>query len=242
MSMIPDEVPQGPAASGHNQRDLVADLRAEQTDALARFIERRDYLVERCNTKKVTDRISAGEAGDIIANADKVWKMIDQDRRERTDPHRQAADAAKAVADGFWEPVVEAEQALRARLKEWNDAEDDRIAAQRRQQEEAMREMRQASQREPAPQSEGGPSAPAPSAPALLPAKPRKVRGDLGSIVSSVERASYTVTDVRAVPDFILNSQTVKDAIVTVVRSMARHLGDIPGVEKTFSSDIQVKG
>src|SRR3546814_7334185 len=56
----------------------------------------------------------------------------------------------------------------------------------------------------------------------LKPARRRKIVGDLGATVSQVERKIYRVVDVRAVPDLILNSKTVHEAIVAVDRKSTR--------------------
>ena len=201
-----------------------------------KFASRRDEIITAANRKQVTDRATAGDAGDIIKIAAEVARLVDSDRRERTDPLRKTADSIKGAADAFWEPVVDAIDALRARLKAWTDAEDARIEQQAREQAEAMAKMRQqAAANVPEPET------PAPPPPAPLPARRRKIRGDLGATVSTVDRKEYRVIDVRAVPDFILESETVKAAIIQVVRQTAKHFGPIPGIEETTASDNQVR-
>ena len=59
--------------------------------------------------------------------------------------------------------------------------------------------------------------------------------------VSLVERKQYRVVDVRAVPDFILNSSTVHEAIAQVAKSLAKHMPEIPGIEVTSETDNQVR-
>src|SRR3546814_21150828 len=67
----------------------------------------------------------------------------------------------------------------------------------------------------------------------LKPARRRKIVGALGATVSKVERKIYRVVDVRAVPDLILNSKTVHEAIVAVAQSMSKHMPSIEGIEIT---------
>lgn len=233
--MIPDETP----PAGHNQPPSPVEALVEaQQEALQPFEQRRDEIVASARRVKVTDRLTAGDAGDVIRIANDVFKRIDQDRLERTNPYRQAADAAKGCVDTFWQPVTDALDDLRARLEEWSRAEDERIAAQKREQDEAIAAMRQ--QRlptHPMPHVAGQPT----TAPKMLPAKPRKIRGDLGSVVSTSEQFDYRVIDVKKVPDWILNSQTVHEAIIRVVKSAARHLGDIDGIERTASTSVSVR-
>lgn len=242
MSMIPDEQPALPPRD-HNQRvSPVETLSAEQRDALITFEKRRDELVTAAGAKMVFDRISAGDAGDIIRISGEVKKRIDADRMERTTPYRDAADAAKGVVDEFWHPVDDALDALRSRLKEWTDAEDARIEAQKAEQEAAMERMRQ--QRLPMhtiPHVAGQPTTTTSPPPPFKPAARRKIRGDLGSTVSTVEKVVYRVSDVKAVPDWIMATPTVHEAIIAVVRSMAKHSGDIAGIERTAVSDNQIR-
>lgn len=244
--MIPDEQP-APAPRDHNRPPSpVEALTAEQRDALLVFMPRRDELVAAAEKKNVFDRASAGDAADIIRIAREVYERIDADRRERTAPYRQAADAAKGVADEFWQPVVDALEALRDRVKAWTDAEDARIAEQKAEQERAMDAMRQAQRPAPVVSAGGAETTPVPSArqyrqPDVRPAAKRKIRGDMGATLSTVEKFEYHVTDIKLVPDWILATPTVHAAIVQVVKSMAKHVGDIPGIERTTITDNQIR-
>ncbi|MET0373975.1 MAG: hypothetical protein ABW128_06920 [Rhizorhabdus sp.] len=254
--MIPDEDAQGLAPRDHNQPpDPVEVMRVAMPEALERFQKRRDEIVASANRKTVTDRFTAADAGDIISIADKVQKRIDAVRRELTDPHHQARDLGKAIADEFWTPAEEALTQLRERLQAWNDVEDKRIADQQREQDEFMARMQQGGSQPavvnaPDPKPEGvrehidysAPAGPAPtSVPGMRPAKKRKIVGDLGGVVTTADVTEYTITDIRLVPDFIMSSPTVHAAVKQVIKSMARHLGEIPGVEKTTSSAVRVK-
>lgn len=256
--MIPDEEQQGRPPRDHNlPPDPVEVMRVAMPEALERFQKRRDEIIESANRKQVTDRFSAGDAGDIIGIADKVQKLIDAARRELTDPHHHARDLGKAIADEFWSSAEDALAQLRGRLQAWNDDEDKRIADQQAEQDAFMAKMQNsavvtASEQDDGRKAEGrehidysAPASPAapPSAsvPGMRPAKRRKIVGDLGAVVSSADVTEYTITDIRLVPDFIMSSPTVHAAVKQVIKSMARHLGDIPGVEKTTSSAVRVK-
>jgi hypothetical protein len=249
MSMIPDEQ-SDLAPAGHNRPPSpVETLSAEQREALQTYTQRRDELVESAGKKKVFDRISAGDAGDIIRIANEVKKRIDADRTDRTKPYRDAADAAKGVVDEFWQPVDEVLDALRQRLKDWTDAEDDRIAQQQAEQDAAMLAMREQtlaalkSVKDQTGVTEGAAGEPQrrSAPPPFLPAARRKIRGDLGATVSTVERAQYRVSDIKLVPDWIMATPTVHDAIIAVVKSMAKHAGEIPGIERTTFSENKIQ-
>lgn len=258
MSMIPDEssATPVPAPVGHNQPPSPIEvLSAAQAEGLRPYEQRRDEFITAARKKQVTDRISAGDAGDIIRLAGEVWAKIDQERRERTDPYRKAADAAKGKADEFWEPVFAELRALRLRLKNWTDAEDKRIADQKAEQDAEMDRMRKAAAA-PAPCDSAGEEGsevtsspvrsqdPAPAAVPLGDLKPayrRKIRGDLGATVATVERKEYHVVDIKLIPDWIMSTPTVHQAIIAVVKSMAKHAGPIPGIETTTVADNTIR-
>lgn len=94
----------------------------------------------------------------------------------------------------------------------------------------------------------GAPAIPgaAPSFPATAPradpkpAATRPIRGDLGSRVSRRADSVIDVVDVRAVPDFILQSPAVTEAIVSVVRAMAKAGTEIPGIRVTPGTKTSV--
>lgn len=230
--MIPDEPK--PRGIGDNlPPSPIETLVAAQREALTpEWRERLAYIVERANAKTVVDRETAGQAGDIIKVADEFRKIVDQDRIDRTRPYREAADRAKAVADEFLEPLDAAVAALRVRLNSWDREEDNRIKAQQAEQEAFFSK----------PDLTPGVQSPAtPPPPAMKAAKRSKIVGDLGARVTQAEVKHYTVVDVRAVPDFILQSDTVKAAIAIVARTMGKHMKEIPGIEITTETTNRVQ-
>jgi len=246
--MIPDE-PNPRAVVGGNQPpspiEHLVDLQREAQTTEKR--ERLEYIVGRADAKKISDRETAGQAGDIIKVAGEFEKIVENDRIALTKPYRDAADAAKGECDQFLEPLRDAIERLRARLKEWSDAEDQRIAEQQAEQDRFFADpvadppAQPDAKNEPDCQPAAKPAPPPPPPSTLKPAKRRKIVGDLGARVSQIERKHYRVVDVRAVPDFILNSSTVHEAIVQVAKSMAKHMPEIAGIEVTTETDNQVR-
>lgn len=247
--MIPDEPP-AHLSPGHNLppsplETLVAAQKEAQTPAL---LERLEYFVTKADAKVVTDRITAGDAGDIISLAGKFMAPIEANRIALTAPYREAADAAKATCDVFLEPLRAAVERLRGRLKEWSDAEDKLIEEQQAEQEAFFRggEIDPAKEEAAAKIQERDSIQPRGhaariAADNLLPARRRKIVGDLGATVSQVERKIYRVVDARAVPDLILNSKTVHEAIIAVAKSMSKHMPEIDGIEITTEIDNQIR-
>src|SRR3546814_6104483 len=85
--------------------------------------------------------LTAGQAGDIIKVANDFMAPIERDRIALTKPYRDAADAAKATCDQFLQPLLDALDRLRARLKAWSDEEDERIEKRRARSEEHTSEL-----------------------------------------------------------------------------------------------------
>lgn len=208
-------------------------LVAAQREAIEPRAERLAYILERASAKTVVDRETAGQAGDIIKVAGEFIEIVENDRLERTRPYREAADAAKGVADEFLQPLRDAVGELHARLNAWDAEEQARITAQRTEQEAffAAQEKHE-SVTDPCP---------APPPPKMRPAKRRRITGDLGARVDQVEVLEYRVVDVRQVPDMILNSKTVHDAIIQVAKSMRRHMPTIAGIETSSDTTNRVR-
>ena len=206
---------------GHNQPPSVAALReallTEQDQALAARAARRDEFVAAAG-KDVAD------ASDIIHLARRVHDEIDTEARARRAPVREIADALKARVDAFWHPVSQAHGDLQRRIDAWLSQERQRIDAQRAEQDAIL--GIDAAKSPAVAQGSGGKAA---TSPPLAP-RARPIRGDYGGQVTRRADIDIRVTDVRAVPDFILNAPVVTEAIISVVRSMARAGADIPGV------------
>ena len=262
--MLEPENPNPRAVAGNNMPPSPIETLCElQRDA--QTPERRErvrYVTQRANAKTVEDRETAGQAADIIKVATEVETLIETDRVNLTRPYREAADRAKNICDEFLEPLREARANLKQRLDAWNDAEDRRIEEQRAEQEaffnQKAADVGIESTALPTPRKEidysqpaeekpftRAVAQPAPSShmkpPAMREPKKRKITGDLGATASRTTTKEYRVVDVRAVPDFILQSDTVKEAIVQVAKSVGKHMGSIDGIEITEKRGTQVR-
>lgn len=211
---------------GHNQPPTIEALRdallAEQDAVLSARAARRDQFVAAAEKALIRNRQDVADAGDVIHLAGRVWDGIDADARSRRAPVRALADALKARVDTFWQPVIKAHNELQRRVDSWLAEEDKRIADQRAEQAEILGDIAKPA---PKPAPAGQRVATAPAAP-----RPRPIRGDYGGQVTRRADIEITVTDVRAVPDFILTAPAVTEAIVSVVRSMAKSGAEIPGI------------
>lgn len=260
MSMIPDEQPQESIGRDHNRPpgllplalavdDFKEFLRERAVgDQGKTFQERKAEIIKSARNVVIRTRADVGAAGDIIKIAGKVYKRMETERMDRSQPYRDTADALVRAGESWWEEIDQELDEVRAKMKAWTDAEDQRIEDQRQEQLREMERMRQAAA-PPAPELPLLGDAPAQltpeptpiPTPAPAPVKKRKIRGDLGAIVSTVDKDTYTVTDVRALPDYVLNAKAVHDAIIAVVRSTKKTLGVPKGIAVSTTQDNQVR-
>jgi len=230
--MIEPEVPENERRGiGDNQPPSpIEALVAEQRESQAQYEERRDEVLASLTAKAVTDRVSAGEAGDLLKITRSIVDTLTEQRAARTKPYREAADKAKAVFDTWIDPLLVAEKELSDRLNSWMRDEDARAAAQQAEQANLLGDIND------------GPKSTSPIGNRPSQAKsPVIAQGGYGTKVVKKTKTAFTVVDVRAVPDFILNSSTVHDAIISVAKSMARHNPDIPGIKKTTEEEAGIR-
>lgn len=235
--MIPDESPV--PGLGHNRPGALVDaLPADVDTALEKFAERKEQLIASASKIKVFDRISAGEAGDVLKIIREVYDLVDGEWQKLAKPYRDSLAAGRGKVQGFWDAVDTAKQALKQRLDAWTAEEDERIAAQQREQDEAMAKMRQARlPMHPMPHVAGEPQG---TSAAVLPPRRRKIRGDLGATVSAVDVIEFEVEDVHKVPDWIMDTPTVHNAIISVAKSMRKHATEIPGLKRVTTTKNRI--
>lgn len=263
--MIPDEEAPFPVASvGHNSGDMraraLAELR-EQLQLVMRdgktFETRKAEFLASAARQNVRDRQSAADAADVIRLASEVWTMVLTERVTLSTPYRETHLALKAIADEFWLPVTDAMVTLKAQIDAWTAEEDKRIADQQAEQEAEMQRLREAAAPPPPPIVESENPAPvgrayvdytAPAVPArrvappvMKPAKRATIVGDLGGMITQATVVDYVIEDISLIPAHIMQSETVVAAILSVVKSTAKHFGTPPGIRKIETSTNRVK-
>jgi len=235
---------------GHNARDIRADVLADLRDLLQPFEAQRDRYLKSAAAAVVRDRGTAGDAADLIKFAADIRERIQEKRMEITRPLRDAADAAKAHADEFWQPVDDEMERVLGLVDSFRTAETDRIAAQQREQDEAMSLLvpRAPTFTPPVatqPREHIDYSAPAMRVPSTKElqarqAKARPIRGSYGAKVTAAEQKTYAVTDLDLIPRWVLETDTVKAAIAAVAKSLAKHHPNIPGIAVTTADQTRV--
>jgi hypothetical protein len=248
--MIEEEIPESAGSVyGHNSGDMLAIAKADLVSALydddsagKTFAQRKSEFLTSASRQSVTSRSTAAAAADTIKLAGEVKALIEAARKQRSDPFREVHLALAREAAAFWEPVDEAMAGLRRAIDVWAAAEDDRIAQQQREQEEELARMRAGSAPPPAPPPppaagrahiDYAAPAPAPArstAPQMRQPRRSRIRGDLGATISATQVSTYEIEDWALLPDHILKSPTVVEAILTVVRGTVRHMGVPAGI------------
>lgn len=252
--MIPDEQPEH-APRDHNSPPglLPLEQAVEEFDKFfalepingKTFADRKAEFLKAAGRAFVRDRESAGKAGDLLKLAKRARDRLQDARFDRSQPYRDTADALGRKCEDLWEDVDTAMDGVRALLKRWTDAEDKRIEDQRLEQEAEMAAKLAAAA--PAPPAQPAPPtanlqvAAAPAPPAPVPPRRKKIRGDMGATVSAVERFTYKVTDVRALPDYILNAPGVHEAIISAVKGTRKVMGVPDGISSESFTENQIR-
>lgn len=211
----------------HNRPPLTEAAVADVGEALIEFGERKGEFLRAAGNVIVRDRASAGDAADVVKLANDVWKLIETKRLAITNPYRDAADAGAAAAHRFWADVHTAMQGVREKIEKWDGEERQRVADQRREQEDEERRLRSEQ------------AAALPSPPAMRDIREADVApiataapivGDYGGRVARTPQKTFTVENVREIPIEILSSPKVTKAIVEVARDFSKHMPAISGI------------
>lgn len=224
---------------GHNQPNLAAGALAEMRAKLERFKQRREEFLASAKKVVINDRHDAGDAASLIGMSRDVAKLIDAVRVEIGGPYDLAAKAVTAEANEFWADVFSAMDGVQAKLTTFADEEQKRIRAQ--EAEQAEEDARRRAALAPAPAA--GPSPPPPARPSAPPRAPKKkaYRGDLGHQAIVGAEDVIEIVDVRALPDMVLNSSRVKEAIIAVLKPMVRNGMAIEGITTSKQTTTSIR-
>lgn len=223
------------AGIGHNQPNHARVAVDQMRAALERFKPRRAEFLAAAAKADIKDRHDAGDAASLIGMSRDVAKLIDAVRLEIGGPYDAAAKAVTAEANEFWSDVFNAMEDVQAKLTVFADAEKKRVRDQAA--EQAAEDARRRAALAPV----GTPPAPArPSAPPRAP-KRKAYRGDLGhqAIVGDVD--VIEIVDVRALPDMVLNSERVKEAIIAVLKPMVKNGMQIEGIATSKQTTTSIR-
>lgn len=224
-----------PAHLLSNRAPLREEAKTDLEEKLLPLTERRDEIVARLPKVVVNDNASAGNAADFITSCRVLLEDVDTARRDVKRPYDDAITVIQGRAQRFAEPVEETIEAVETRVRIFrSEARERAAAAQRAQRAEEARLRAEADARE------RGRLAVDPPAPVPV-VEPDEIslpvaRGDYGSKVRDKREKVYTITDVRQLPDDILNAPKVRDAMLAAIKQLGRLREEIPGVEIGWST------
>ena len=211
-----------------NRPELREEVALELREKLLPLEARKAQILERLPKVVVTDNASAGAASDFVAIAETLLSDVDDARKAVKRPLDAAIDVVQARAGKFAEPIEDAASKVRARIRKFRAEARERAAraAEEQAAEEArLRAEAEARERgqlavEPVPAPE-----PVPVAEISLPV----ARGDYGSKVRDKREKVWKITDPRQLPDTILNSPKVQEAMLAAVKRLGSLQEQIPG-------------
>lgn len=221
---------------GHNSGLSPEAAREAMKSALGPWEKRCSEFEEKAKRADIHTQ-DAAEAGiDFIRMARALREEVDRLRDEVREPYRQAAQAATNVADNFQARLDDAIETMQIALRGYQAERRAKAEAREKEQREVERRLaREAAEREGVP--------PPPPAPEVeQPRKKRRapaIKTDLGGRMVEQDRWRVEVTDPTKVPDFVLKSPKVVEAIRIVARDFIKNGLDVPGCEKVdFTATI----
>lgn len=212
------------AGIGHNRPPLDEELAAEMADVIAPYRERAEALLADSERAQIRDSEDIGKIGDLAKMIKAIIEVVDEQKGKILSPVYDAQGRVLAVSGNFTTPLEDARAALGQKV-------DDFRADQKRKAEEKQKKQREF-ERELARQKNVNISD-EPSAPVATPQRATPARGDYGGRVGQRSKVDVEIEDLQKIPDYIMQSRPVQEAILKVAKSMANSLDEIPGIKIT---------
>jgi hypothetical protein len=206
---------------------LASQAREEAELALAPFEPRQQGLRAALYAVDVKDDEDLRRAIDKISLSKALREAADAALQPIGEPYRDASHAVSTVASLFLADLKNMEAHALRSIESFRTRQREAAAKAKNEQAERERKLREQAGLKSQP---------------MLPVKPAEVR--LGSVRSDYRGHAFdrktlkvTITDVRALPDDILNAPYVIEALTRAVRTKASLTRDIPGA--TIEDDLK---
>lgn len=211
------------AGIGHNKPPLAEELAAEMAEVIAPLRERSEQLLASAAKIKIIDEEDIGKIGDTAKMIKALSDKVIEGKGAILDPVYDAQSRVIAAASNFVDPLDEARRSLAQLIDDFR-AEQKRLADEKKQKQ--LDFERELARQKNVQISE------APPAPVTPPPKrATPARGDYGGRVGQRKTITVSIEDFSLIPETILQSIKVKEAILSVARSMAQHQESIPGIK-----------
>ena len=242
------------AEIGHNRPPLDAEAAAAFDEKLAEtagFLSKLEQLIEAADRAAVTDDVTLGHAGDLVASYRKADRYVSETHKAVKEPYLAAGRAVDAKKNEITARIQVARRKVDAVANRFLNeraarerAERERIAAeQRRQAEEAASAQALRDEAAATNDAEAMEHVPVIAAPAAMPARAEPVRSDAGTTVSGRTITKAEVTDYTAAFAAVQSNPKVREAIDKAVQALARAgQRDIPGARVWEEQAMAARG
>lgn len=216
----------------------------EITTALAELEDRRAQVLAAFTPERLIVKTNhdVGQTADKISLARALMDTVDRLRREAKAPYDLAVKTVDGRTAAWLEEVQEAIWAADAMIRKFRaDARARATAALERQRAEEAR-LRDEAVATGVVETFVGPSIDTreivnvPARPRRAPVQPAEIRlptavGDYGSKVHDKREVTFTIVDVRKLPDQVLKAPAVEKAMLAAIKQLHRLQPEIEGVK-----------
>lgn len=201
--------------------------------ALQPLEQRRAALLDALANVSIADDEDMRRTSDKIALSRACREAADSAIEPVNGPYRESSSAVRNAAANFCGPLKGAEQRAQQAIDACRTRQREAAAKARNEQLRIEAELR----RQAGIETSSKPVAPVRAADVKL----ESVRGDLGSQIFDRKVEQVRILDPRALPDTILKSPAVTEALERAVRQLAKLTKDIPGAEIISDQATSVK-
>ena len=209
---------------GHNNAPLDEHLIAQLREVTDNLEERKAAALASLDKVVIRDQEDLGRVGDTARIFKAMLDDVEEKRSSVLVPIYEARDRVNTFADRWTAPLEAGRDQLAAKVDAFRDD-------QKRKAKEQQDEQRRIEQARAAAAGVAIPPPPTPAATHQQPERSLRARGEYGGRVSERAKVEVSIEDMTLLPDYILNSKPVQEAILKVARQFATNLDEIPGIK-----------
>lgn len=212
------------AGMGHNRPPLDEQLVADLREVTAPLEQRRQEILDRIPKIVIRNENDIGQTGDMAKLIRALTDEVENKKSEILGPIYQARDRVTSAVEQFNGPLDDARKNLSQLVDDFREDQRLKVEEKKRKQREVVQARARAQNIAVEPEPEVVPAPVKRAAPS---------RGDYGGRVGQRENTQVEIEDFSKLPEYILHSKQVKEAVLKVARSFASNLEEIPGIKIT---------